>query len=84
MYRDHAVLANLPDTLLYMRVNGMHQRRGGVEYAKAIISFRNRMYQYGLLNLAEYLPMTAARVLISLIPNFMRKYLYDKKLRKHM
>ena len=84
MYRDHAVLANLPDTLLYMRVNGMHQRRGGVEYAKAIISCRNRMYQYGLLNLAEYLPMTAARVLISLIPNFMRKYLYDKKLRKHM
>jgi len=24
------------------------------------------------------------RVLISLMPNFMRKYLYDKKLRKHM
>ena len=84
MYRDHAVLANLSDTLLYMRVNGMHQRRGGIEYAKAIISFRNRMYRYGFLNLAEYLPMTAARVLISLMPNFMRKYLYDKKLRKHM
>ena len=83
MYRDHAVLANLPDTLLYMRVNGMHQRRGGIQYAKHIVEFRMKMYRYQVITFGEFLPMTVARVLVSLMPNGVRKYLYDKKLRKH-
>jgi len=83
MYRDHAVLANLSDTLLYMRVNGMHQRRGGIQYAKYIVEFRMKMYRYQVITFGEFLPMTAARVLVSLMPNGVRKYLYDKKLRKH-
>ena len=83
MYRDHAVLANLPDTLLYMRVNGMHQRRGGIQYAKHIVEFRMKMYRYQVITFGEFLPMTVARVLVSLMPNGVRKYLYDKTLRKH-
>ena len=83
MYRDHAVLANLSDTLLYMRVNGMHQRRGGIRYAKYIVEFRMKMYRYQVITFWEFLPMTLARVLVSLMPNGVRKYLYDKKLRKH-
>lgn len=83
MYRDHAVFANLPDTLLYMRVNGMHQRRGGIQYAKHIVEFRMKMYRYQVITFGEFLPMTVARVLVSLMPNGVRKYLYDKTLRKH-
>ncbi len=83
MYRDHAVLANLSDTLLYMRVNGMHERRGGIQYAKYIVEFRMKMYRYQVITFWEFLPMTLARVLVSLMPNSMRKYLYDKKLRNH-
>ncbi len=45
MYKNHAVFANLPDTLLYMRINGMHQRRGGIRYAKCVIDFRMKMYR---------------------------------------
>ena len=83
MYRDQAVLANLSDTLLYMRVNGMHQRRGGIQYAKHIVEFRMKMYRYQVITFGEFLPMTLVRVLVSLMPNGVRKYLYDKKLRKH-
>lgn len=83
MYRDHVVFANLPDTLLYMRVNGMHQRRGGIQYAKHIVEFRMKMYRYQVITFGEFLPMTVARVLVSLMPNGVRKYLYDKTLRKH-
>ena len=83
MYRDHAVLANLPDTLLYMRVNGMHQRRGGIQYARHIVEFRMKMYRYQVITFGEFLLMTLVRVLVSLMPNGVRKYLYDKKLRKH-
>ena len=83
MYRDHAVLANLPDTLLYMRVNGMYQRRGGIQYAKHIVEFRMKMYRYQVITFGEFLPMTVARMLVSLMPNGVRKYLYDTTLRKH-
>lgn len=82
MYKDHAVFANLPDTLLYMRINGMHQRRGGIRYAKCVIDFRVKMYRNRVITFGEFLPMTVVRVLVSLMPNSLRRFLYEKKLRK--
>ena len=82
MYKDHAVFANLPDTLLYMRINGMHQRRGGILYAKCVIDFRMKMYRDRVITFGEFLPMTVVRVLVSLMPNSLRRFLYEKKLRK--
>lgn len=82
MYKDHAVFANLPDTLLYMRINGMHQRRGGIRYAKCVIDFRVKMYRNQVITFGEFLPMTVVRVLVSLMPNSLRRFLYEKKLRK--
>lgn len=82
MYKEHAVFANLPDTLLYMRINGMHQRRGGLRYAKCVIDFRVKMYRNRVITFGEFLPMTAVRVLVSLMPNSLRRFLYEKKLRK--
>lgn len=81
MYQQSCVLANLTDTILYMRVNDMHKRRGGIGYAKAIIAFRNRMYQRGLVTLPQHLYSTTLRVMVSLLPNGLRKLIYDKKLR---
>lgn len=82
MYKNHAVFANLPDTLLYMRINGMHQRRGGIQYAKCVIDFRVKMYRNRVITFGEFLPMTVVRVLVSLMPNSLRRFLYEKKLRK--
>ena len=82
MYKERAVFANLPDTLLYMRVNGMHQRRGGLRYAKCVIDFRVKMYRNQVITFGEFLPMTVVRVLVSLMPNSLRRFLYEKKLRK--
>ncbi|RHO00232.1 glycosyltransferase [Clostridium sp. AM22-16AC] len=82
MYKNHAVFANLPDTLLYMRINGMHQRRGGIRYAKCVIDFRMKMYRNRVITFGEFLPMTVVRVLVSLMPNSLRRFLYEKKLRK--
>ena len=82
MYKNHAVFANLPDTLLYMRINGMHQRRGGIRYAKCVIDFRVKMYRNRVITFGEFLPMTVVRVLVSLMPNSLRRFLYEKKLRK--
>ena len=82
MYKNHAVFANLPDTLLYMRINGMHQRRGGIRYAKCVIDFRMKMYRDRVITFGEFLPMTVVRVLVSLMPNSLRRFLYEKRLRK--
>ena len=82
MYKNHAVFANLSDTLLYMRINGMHQRRGGIRYAKCVIDFRVKMYRNQVITFGEFLPMTIIRVLVSLMPNSLRRFLYEKKLRK--
>ena len=82
MYRNHAQFANLPDTLLYMRVDGMHQRRGGLRYAKCVIDFRVKMYRNQVITFGEFLPMTIVRVLVSLMPNSLRRFLYEKRLRK--
>lgn len=30
MFKNKCVFANLTDTILYMRVNNMHMRRGGI------------------------------------------------------
>lgn len=83
MYQQGCVFANLSDVLLYMRVNGMHQRRGGLRYAGSIVRFRTKMLRAGLLSPARYVYTTAARVAVSLLPAGVRRRIYDIKLRKH-
>lgn len=83
MYRKHCVFANLPETILYMRVNEMHARRGGFRYVKANWFFWNRMYRRKLLTLPQYLFVLTARSAVSLMPNWMRKIIYKVRLRNH-
>lgn len=82
MYLDRCHFANLEETLLYMRVDGMHQRRGGIRYVKANLHFWRRMYRRHVISLGEYVGMVAARSAVSLLPNRLRRRIYDKRLRK--
>ena len=83
MYQNGCRFANLPDTLLYMRVNDMHRRRGGISYLKPIFHFWTGMYRRQMLSFPQYIFVLLSRVLVSLLPNGMRKMIYDKKLRNH-
>ena len=83
MYQNGCIFANLPSVLLYMRVNEMHSRRGGIYYARSIVKFRTKMLKNGLLTPSRYLYTTAARVAVSLMPDGMRRRIYDIKLREH-
>ncbi len=82
MYLDQCHFANLQEPILYMRVDGMHQRRGGVRYVRASLDFWGRMYRRHMISLTEYLWIAAARSTVSLLPNKIRRMIYDKKLRK--
>lgn len=83
MYLRHCNFANLTDTILYMRINNMHKRRGGIRYAKAIIHFWNQMYRRRVITLPQYCCTIILRVAVSLLPNQIRKIIYDKKLRNY-
>lgn len=83
MHQNQCVVANLEDTILYMRVNDMHKRRGGIRYAKAVVAFWSGMYRRGMITLPQYIYILMSRVAVSLLPNEIRKIIYDKKLRKH-
>ena len=83
MYKRNCVFANLDDTILYMRVNEMHRRRGGLRYAKEIFAFWTKMYRRKIISAPQYICVVAARVIVSLLPNYIRKVVYDRKLRDH-
>ena len=83
MFQAGAHFANLQDTLLYMRVNDMHRRRGGIAYIKPLCHFWTTMYHRGMLTFPQYSFVLLFRILVSLLPNKVRKMIYDKKLRNH-
>lgn len=83
MIQQRCVFANLTDVILYMRVNEMHKRRGGIRYARANVQFWSRMYQRGMIALSQYIGILVSRVAVSLLPNGLRKRIYDKTLRNH-
>lgn len=83
MYLDGCIMANLDDVLLYMRVNEVHKRRGGISYAGNIVKFWGNMYKRGIISWPQYLTRAGVRVMVSLMPNVMRKIVYEKKLREH-
>ena len=81
MYLQGCIFANLSQTILYMRVNDMHMRRGGISYARVIIAFQVKMHRRGVITLPQCLYSMAVRVAVSLLPNRIRKRLYGRKLR---
>ncbi len=83
MFLNRSRFANLSQTLLYMRVNHMYSRRGGFGYAKAIIAFQVRLFRYGVIRIPQLCCGGVLRVTVSILPNWIRKRIYDAKLRKH-
>lgn len=83
MYQKGAIFANVPQVLLYMRINHMYERRGGIVYVKAVISFFRKMYRNQLITAPQFLTAIGIRMLIGLIPVKARRHLYEIRLRKH-
>lgn len=83
MLKNKCIFANLADTILYMRINNMHTRRGGISYAKAILCFWRGMYKQNMIGLTQCILVTFIRITICLCPNQIRKMIYDKRLRNH-
>lgn len=74
---------NLPQTLVLMRTNdSMYERRGGFAYFRQYEKLRRKQKQLGLLNWAEYAKAAFLTAAVTLLPSFLRKWLYHKFLRE--
>lgn len=78
-----AKCANIPQTLTYMRINDdFYRRRGGFKYMRAILKFKKEMYRIKYITFRQYLKTSFATIVMSFLPNFIRKRMYKKVLRK--
>lgn len=83
MLMNGSVGYNLQEPILWMRTgNGMYKRRAGLKYAKSQIKLFKFMKNKGFINEWQFLMSVAIRFASSVSPNFLRKFMYKKVLRK--
>lgn len=83
MLLNGAKFKNLPDVLLYVRAGkSMYQRRGGLKYALQDLKLQIRLYQIGFISLADMILNLMLRIPLRIMPNFLRKFVYEKFLRQ--
>lgn len=83
MLKNNCKFHNIQESLVKVRGGlDMINRRGGVGYIKSIVNFNKKVLKLGFINRWEYLKNIFIRIVVSLVPNFVRKMIYQKYLRK--
>lgn len=73
---------NIPNVILNMRAgNDMYSRRGGIKYLKSMIKFRTFLYTHKISTFYDFIYSVTAQSVICLLPNRVRKEIYEKYLR---
>lgn len=83
MLKDGCRFHNIAKSLLLFRSSDdVYKRRGGWNYFIAMFRLQRFLYHIGFLSLGEYMYNTSIRSVVSLVPNWMRKQIYTRFLRK--
>lgn len=83
MLQNGAVGYNVDEVLVYMRAGReMYKRRGGAAYVKCIARFKKHLRDIGFISTKEYVAGLLGHIVVGLMPNFLRRFLYSKVLRK--
>ena len=83
MIKAGARTANIPESLLLFRTtNDSYMRRGGWKYAKNIIILQSEFYKLGITTWHDFLKCALIRIVVSSLPNSLRRFLYNNALRK--
>ena len=84
MIMNGAKLYNIQECLLSFRSSPeMYKRRGGFKYAIAEVKFLRVLKSIGFITNSECIINIATRFLIRIMPNQLRRYIYQILLRKH-
>ena len=83
MIAKGAKFANIPEPLVYFRINDdTYRRRGGWKYVKAEWKIQKELLRLGITNKFEFTKNVILKTSVRLMPNFVRKFIYIKFLRK--
>lgn len=83
MILNNSKFYNLQDFLTYVRVgDDFYSRRGGTKYLKKIVSFKKWLLEIKYINIFEFLITSIPSILVCLMPNSLRDYVYRTFLRK--
>lgn len=78
-----AVFYNIQESLLWFRTSEeVYKRRGGWKYAKDDVKAQWNFYRMGFLSFFEFLKSVSIRVIVRLMPNSLRVWVYKTFLRK--
>jgi len=82
MIQNDAKFHNLQEVLIYVRTSeDFFKRRGGIKYTKDILSFKHKHYKSGFFSLKQFIITGGASAVVTLMPNFVRGFIYKKFLR---
>lgn len=83
MYAHGARMANIPKVLVKVRTSAdMFKRRGGLRYCAWYLKFRKVQNKLGITNKREYFIGCVLSLAISLLPGWLRKWIYNFVLRR--
>lgn len=84
MMLNKCTFYNIPEPLLYFRMTtDSFERRGGFKYAMKEVYNLWKFKEVGFFSLSEFLMNVARRFPIRVMPNKMRKWFYNRVLRKY-
>ena len=82
MMRNGARCGNVDDFLVYVRTGrDMFARRGGWGYFKKYLSGRREIYKTGYISLWDYWYTLLVQLVVALLPNGIRRFVFEKLLR---
>ena len=85
MYSIGAKFANIPEELVYFRVDdNTYKRRGGWKYIKAEWKLQKEYLRLGIINGIGFCKNIFLKSIIRLLPNSIRKFIYLRLLRKNI
>lgn len=84
MLKKGAIFKNIPEPLIYFRVsNDTYKRRGGWKYVKTEWKLQKKYLGLGVINKFEFWQNIILKSTVRLMPNWLRKFVYLKILRKN-
>lgn len=82
LLRANCKCYNIQEPLVFMRVNEeFYKRRGGWKYMRTILKFKNEQLKIGYFNIFDYLKSTIPHIIVCLLPNGGRDWIYRNLLR---
>lgn len=78
-----ARMYNIDECLVQMRTgDGLFARRGGIRYTKYALRLQKKFLEIGLISYAVFIKNVTIQVIVRMIPNRMRVFIYKKFLRR--